>query len=82
MLVRGLAGAGFAVPGPPIFGVIFEWTTLQRGLSQATIAVVKVTTPSAVRMAVRARMREHFRQAEILELTYAMGTFIGYGNRS
>ncbi len=26
-------------------------------------------------------MREHFRQAEILELTYAMGTFIGYGKQ-
>ena len=25
------------------------------------------------------RMHEHFSQAEIVELTYAMGTFIGYG---
>lgn len=27
------------------------------------------------------RMRRHFSQAEILELTYAMGTFIGYGKQ-
>jgi hypothetical protein len=27
------------------------------------------------------RMREHFSQAEIVELTYAMGTFIGYGKQ-
>ena len=26
-------------------------------------------------------MREHFTQAEIVELTYAMGTFIGYGKQ-
>jgi alkylhydroperoxidase family enzyme len=28
-----------------------------------------------------ARMREHFSEAEIVELTYAMGTFIGYGKQ-
>ena len=27
------------------------------------------------------RMRQHFTQAEIVELTYAMGTFIGYGKQ-
>ncbi|MCU1504286.1 MAG: hypothetical protein JWM12_3640 [Ilumatobacteraceae bacterium] len=27
------------------------------------------------------RMRLHFSQAEIVELTYAMGTFIGYGKQ-
>ena len=27
------------------------------------------------------RMHEHFSQAEIVELTYAMGTFIGYGKQ-
>jgi hypothetical protein len=27
------------------------------------------------------RMREHFSQAEIVEVTYAMGTFIGYGKQ-
>ena len=27
------------------------------------------------------RMREHFSEAEIVELTYAMGTFIGYGKQ-
>jgi hypothetical protein len=27
------------------------------------------------------RMRRHFSQAEIVELTYAMGTFIGYGKQ-
>ena len=28
-----------------------------------------------------AQMREHFSAAEIVELTYAMGTFIGYGKQ-
>ena len=28
-----------------------------------------------------ARMAEHFNDAEIVELTYAMGTFIGYGKQ-
>ena len=28
-----------------------------------------------------ARMRQHFSEAEIVELTYAMGTFIGYGKQ-
>jgi len=28
-----------------------------------------------------ARMREHFTQEELVELTYAMGTFIGYGKQ-
>jgi hypothetical protein len=28
-----------------------------------------------------ARMRAHFSAAEIVELTYAMGTFIGYGKQ-
>ena len=28
-----------------------------------------------------AQMREHFSEAEIVELTYAMGTFIGYGKQ-
>lgn len=28
-----------------------------------------------------ARMRRHFSEAEIVELTYAMGTFIGYGKQ-
>ena len=27
------------------------------------------------------RMRQHFTAAEIVELTYAMGTFIGYGKQ-
>lgn len=27
------------------------------------------------------RMRQHFSDAEIVELTYAMGTFIGYGKQ-
>jgi alkylhydroperoxidase family enzyme len=27
------------------------------------------------------RMRQHFTRAEIVELTYAMGTFIGYGKQ-
>jgi hypothetical protein len=27
------------------------------------------------------RMQQHFDQAEIVELTYAMGTFIGYGKQ-
>ena len=27
------------------------------------------------------RMREHYSEAEIVELTYAMGTFIGYGKQ-
>ena len=27
------------------------------------------------------QMREHFSEAEIVELTYAMGTFIGYGKQ-
>jgi alkylhydroperoxidase family enzyme len=27
------------------------------------------------------QMREHFTEAEIVELTYAMGTFIGYGKQ-
>lgn len=27
------------------------------------------------------RMREHFSHPEIVELTYAMGTFIGYGKQ-
>ena len=27
------------------------------------------------------RMREHFSEAQIVELTYAMGTFIGYGKQ-
>ena len=27
------------------------------------------------------RMREHFSEPEIVELTYAMGTFIGYGKQ-
>ena len=27
------------------------------------------------------RMRRHFTDAEIVELTYAMGTFIGYGKQ-
>jgi hypothetical protein len=27
------------------------------------------------------RMREHFSEDEIVELTYAMGTFIGYGKQ-
>jgi hypothetical protein len=27
------------------------------------------------------RMRRHFSEAEIVELTYAMGTFIGYGKQ-
>jgi hypothetical protein len=27
------------------------------------------------------RMRRHFSAAEIVELTYAMGTFIGYGKQ-
>jgi alkylhydroperoxidase family enzyme len=27
------------------------------------------------------RMREHFSDAEIVELTYAMGTFIGYSKQ-
>ena len=27
------------------------------------------------------RMSEHFSRAEIVELTYAMGTFIGYGKQ-
>jgi hypothetical protein len=27
------------------------------------------------------RMREQFSEAEIIELTYAMGTFIGYGKQ-
>jgi hypothetical protein len=27
------------------------------------------------------RMREHFSAAEIVEMTYAMGTFIGYGKQ-
>ena len=27
------------------------------------------------------RMRQHFSEAEIVELTYAMGTFIGYGKQ-
>ena len=26
-------------------------------------------------------MRQHFSEAEIVELTYAMGTFIGYGKQ-
>ena len=30
---------------------------------------------------VEGRMRQHFSQAEIVELTYAMGTFIGYGKQ-
>ena len=28
-----------------------------------------------------AQMREQFSEAEIVELTYAMGTFIGYGKQ-
>ena len=28
-----------------------------------------------------ARMRQHFSPPEIVELTYAMGTFIGYGKQ-
>ena len=28
-----------------------------------------------------AQMRQHFSEAEIVELTYAMGTFIGYGKQ-
>ena len=28
-----------------------------------------------------ARLRQHFSEAEIVELTYAMGTFIGYGKQ-
>ena len=28
-----------------------------------------------------ARLRAHFTDAEIVELTYAMGTFIGYGKQ-
>ena len=28
-----------------------------------------------------ARMRQHFSEAEVVELTYAMGTFIGYGKQ-
>ena len=28
-----------------------------------------------------AQMRQHFSDAEIVELTYAMGTFIGYGKQ-
>jgi hypothetical protein len=28
-----------------------------------------------------AQMRQHFTDAEIVELTYAMGTFIGYGKQ-
>jgi len=31
--------------------------------------------------ALEGRMRLHFDPAEILELTYAMGTFIGYGKQ-
>lgn len=31
--------------------------------------------------AVEDRLRQHFSPAEILELTYAMGTFIGYGKQ-
>jgi len=31
--------------------------------------------------ALEARLREHFSEAEIVELTYAMGTFIGYGKQ-
>ena len=27
------------------------------------------------------RMRQHYSDAEIVELTYAMGTFIGYGKQ-
>jgi hypothetical protein len=27
------------------------------------------------------RMRQHFSEAELVELTYAMGTFIGYGKQ-
>ena len=27
------------------------------------------------------RMHEHFSEAEVVELTYAMGTFIGYGKQ-
>ena len=27
------------------------------------------------------QMRQHFSDAEIVELTYAMGTFIGYGKQ-
>ena len=27
------------------------------------------------------RMRQHFSDAEVVELTYAMGTFIGYGKQ-
>jgi hypothetical protein len=30
---------------------------------------------------VEERMREQFSEAEIVELTYAMGTFIGYGKQ-
>jgi hypothetical protein len=28
-----------------------------------------------------AQMRRHFSDAEVVELTYAMGTFIGYGKQ-
>jgi hypothetical protein len=31
--------------------------------------------------ALEERMGEHFSEAEIVELTYAMGTFIGYGKQ-
>ena len=31
--------------------------------------------------ALEAQMRRHFSDAEIVELTYAMGTFIGYGKQ-
>ena len=31
--------------------------------------------------ALEAQMRQHFSEAEVVELTYAMGTFIGYGKQ-
>jgi len=31
--------------------------------------------------ALETQMRQHFSDAEIVELTYAMGTFIGYGKQ-
>jgi alkylhydroperoxidase family enzyme len=31
--------------------------------------------------AVEVQIRQHFSDAEIVELTYAMGTFIGYGKQ-
>ena len=51
---------------------------LQVALAWADVLLAggHVTDPT-----VEAKMREHFTPAEIVELTYAMGTFIGYGKQ-